>query len=525
MRLPYLPVGSISRETVDVFLGYDHNLRIGDGAFFDMENLTSDCYPVLSPRNARGVYARPASPQGLIGKDVLCYVDGAELVVGEQRINLGLSTAAKDCPKQLVSMGAYVIILPDKKYLNTASVEDHGSIEASVTVKARLSPCDENGEDLPEGAFLRLAAPGIGGPFRVGDGVRLSGVAELEGTAVIQARGEDFLVIPGLAVQAEEVTVTVARRMPDMDFLIESENRLWGCRYAEGVNEIYASKLGDFRNWNCFQGLSTDSFAASCGSDGPFTGAVTHLGIPLFFKETCVHKVYGSYPATFSVRTTACRGVQRGCGRSLAIVNETLYYKSRSGICAYDGSLPVEVSQALGGVRYTGAVAGAIGSKYYVSLEGQDGWHLFVYDTAKGLWHREDSLQAVAFCAFQGELYCIDGRSRNILTLLGSGEAIEEAVTWMAQTGELALEDPDRKYLSRLSLRLQVEPGTEAELLARYDGGPEWVSLCVIHSTRLQSITVPVTPRRCDHLALQLRGRGGMKLYGITKTLQKGSDR
>ena len=37
--------------------------------------------------------------------------------------------------------------------------------------------------------------------------------------------------------------------MPNMDFVIESENRLWGCRYGianngEVVNEIFA-KMGD----------------------------------------------------------------------------------------------------------------------------------------------------------------------------------------------------------------------------------------------------------------------------------------
>ena len=51
---------------VDVFKGYNHNLRIGDGEFFDMKNMTSDHYPVLSPRGKRGLYASPNNPTGLI---------------------------------------------------------------------------------------------------------------------------------------------------------------------------------------------------------------------------------------------------------------------------------------------------------------------------------------------------------------------------------------------------------------------------------------------------------------------------
>ena len=110
-----------TREIVDVFRGYNHNLRISNGEFFNMKNMTSDHYPVLSPRGKRGVYAKPASPQALIAKEKLCYVDGTDFVIGEERIEMGLSTAARDNPKHLVSMGAYVIIMPDKKYINTAT--------------------------------------------------------------------------------------------------------------------------------------------------------------------------------------------------------------------------------------------------------------------------------------------------------------------------------------------------------------------------------------------------------------------
>ena len=58
---------------VDVFRGYNHNLRIADSEFFDMKNMTSDYYPVLSPRGRRGVYCAPDTTQGMIAKD--CFVD------------------------------------------------------------------------------------------------------------------------------------------------------------------------------------------------------------------------------------------------------------------------------------------------------------------------------------------------------------------------------------------------------------------------------------------------------------------
>ena len=128
MKYPTLPVGNSSRQIVEYFKGYNHNLRIGYGEFFDMKNMTSDYYPVLSPRGKRGFYVKPASPQGLIAKDAICYVDGRDFVMGEYRIDMDLSTAEEDCPKQLISMGAYVIIMPDRKYINTMDVTDRKSV-------------------------------------------------------------------------------------------------------------------------------------------------------------------------------------------------------------------------------------------------------------------------------------------------------------------------------------------------------------------------------------------------------------
>lgn len=580
MRYPQLKVQAASRNIVDAFMGYNHNLRISDGEFFDMENLTSDYYPVLSPRKQRGFYVKPASPQGLIAKEDICYVDGTDFVMGSDRYNMNLSVKDEDCPKQLVSIGAYVIIMPDKKYINTINPDDWGEIDASFTATGQVEfqLCTADGESYdnvtvspdapanPENlqywidtssqpntlkqysstsemwvsivtTYVKIKATGIGKDFKQHDGVKISGITEaavkaLNGAAVVWAKGDDYIVVTGIldTVATQSGGVTVERKMPAMDFVIESGNRLWGCRYGESntgeiVNELYASKLGDFKNWNCFMGISTDSYAASLGSDGEFTGAITFLGYPMFFKENCVHKVFGNYPANFQIQDTACRGVQRGCHKSLAIVNETLFYKARSGICAFDGSLPVEASYALGSEVYSNAVGGAINNKYYVSMQDvQEQWHLFVYDTAKRMWHKEDDLHAAAFCASKGELYCVDDDAKNIITLLGSGEKDTRPVQWMAETGNLGITTPDMKYLSRLTLRMALDKGSKLEIYAQYDLSDEWLHICTMFGTDLRSFTVPIRPRRTDHFKLRFVGEGEAKLYSITKTIEQGSD-
>ena len=72
--MPFLPQISESRtrrEFVDLFSGYDHNLKIGPGEFYDTKNLTTDHYPLLATRRKRGVVSTLTAGQGMIEKDAL----------------------------------------------------------------------------------------------------------------------------------------------------------------------------------------------------------------------------------------------------------------------------------------------------------------------------------------------------------------------------------------------------------------------------------------------------------------------
>ena len=124
------------------------------------------------------------------------------------------------------------------------------------------------------------------------------------------------------------------------------------------TESVQAAAMEDFKNWNCYAGRSTDSYAATRGSDGPFTGAADYLGSPLFFKEDCVERVYPSAAGAHQIVTVRCPGVRKGSGRSLQTVEGVLYYHGCGGVYAFDGSMPQRVSQALGEDEYHGAVAG-----------------------------------------------------------------------------------------------------------------------------------------------------------------------
>lgn len=581
MKLPILNELPTTREMIEKFGGYNHNLRIGEGEFYDMKNLTSSDYPVLSPRPHRGIYASPNNPQGMIEKDALCYVDGTDFVINEYHINMGLSTKEEDCPKTLISMGAYVIIMPDKKYINTKDYSDRGNIEATLETSGETTfelckidgsaykntqaqdTAPENPKDMdlwldtssvPHSlkqystinsmwisiatTYIKITFTGVSAlPFNTGDGITISGIenkdlSDLNNTMVVQEVGTDYIVVIGILKKKITITekISIKRLMPEMDFIIESENRLWGCRYGTDVNgnvvnEIYASKLGDFKNWNTFASISTDSYVATVGTDGQFTGAITHLGYPIFFKENCMHKVYGNYPANYQIQTTHCRGVQKDCSKSLAIVNEVLYYKSRSAVCVYDGSLPVEISSALGDMTYTNAVAGTIRNKYYISMADAHGdYHLFVYDTKRGLWHKEDNTHVTDFCTCRGELYYIESGSTTIKTILGSGTTDTSNISWMAESGVIGTNLPDKKYISRLDVRMKLTVGTRVYFYIEYDSCGKWEHLFTMTGIKLQSFPISIRPRRCDHMRIRIEGDGEAKIYSICKTIEQGSD-
>lgn len=588
-HLPTLRSHGAYTTTTDQFFGLDRRLKAPDGTFSAMRNLSGEDYPVLSTRHYRGNVATLKDPRGMIAKDALAWVDGSTLFYnGMQVQDVVLSESGE---KQLVSMGAYLIIWPDKYYVNTADLSDHGHIEVRNAVDASSVPvtytvCNQEGEDYsdpvasseppetPENGavwidissdphtlkqysadasswvsiptvYVKISASNIGIGLKALDGVTISGasvdvqnpdvaaqVEVLNGTVIVYATSKDYIVVTGLLDQVVEQnsgTVNVSRTAPDMDFITEASNRLWGCKYGlvngKPVNELYCCALGDFRNWNQYLGLSTDSWTASQGTDGVFTGAITHMGHPLFFKENSLHKVTISSSGAHGVNTTICRGVQKGSHKSLVVVDEFLYYKSRADICVYDGSLPVSVSEALWDERYYDAVAGAYAGRYHISMRDSDyEWHELVYDTSTRLWHEEDDLHVLHFSQMDDDLYCID-KDGNLIALYGTEGTPETDIDWSADTSIIGFEYPEQLRLSRYNIRLDLPEGSTMDVYVQYDSSGDWMHVHHMEGDGLGSILIPVIPRRCDHLQIRMEGTGQARIYTFTKKLAFAGER
>ena len=341
--------------------------------------------------------------------------------------------------------------------------------------------------------------------------------------------------------------VVIERNIPKLDYACESGNRLWGCYYGPGadgklINEIYCCARGDFFRWGL--GLADNEDAPvtfSIGTDGAWTGAVNYDGYPTFFKERVMHRVGGYGASGFALYDTPCMGVARGAHRSLAVVGNILYYKSTGAVMGFDGSTPVPVSDALGRLSgYTSAVGGACGCKYYLALNksGADR-HIYVLDTDKGLWHREDGTEIESMAAGGENLWMIavdrrmtsDGEvvTHRILTAEPTPGAIgseieEEPVRWYAETGIIGLETTDAKYLTKLVLKMRLEAGASVRVSVQYDSSGIWKQIMATETPRLKTVPMSIIPMRCDHMRLRLDGVGDCKVFSITKVFEKAED-
>lgn len=597
MKYPVMSDVTRTREMTSVFGGYNHKLSCQDGQFYDMRNMTSEYFPILSPRNRRGIVKKLTDPQGILDKEDLMWVDAGKLYSNGKEVSMTNVTISSDptmCPKTMAKMGAYVVIFPDKIWLNVDNGE-HGYMEEKVNITSgktvSFTLCNNDGTAITwhdeeyykthtpangdymmttsggkavlkiyssttsiwanvATTYIKIQATGIGAKSVKADGVKITidnsqakwsyaknifvndeGNGKLSTNSIIYDRGNDYITVIGLIDQNKTFTnmpVEVKRDVPDMDFITECNNRLWGC--SKDGHEIYCCKLGDVKNWNSFQGLSTDSWVVTVGSDGKFTGAITYLGYPMFFKEDCIIKIAVSATGGHQLKETRCRGVQRGSHRSLALANETLFYKTAGGVVTYNGSLPIGISEMLGEVRYEEAVGGTIDDRYYISMKDESGKsHMFSFDQNTGIWCKEDNTDVMYFCTHGSDLYFIDRKDKTMKSVRGStlgqvGAREEGKIDWYVESGNIGYSSPDNKYVSRINVRISLEVGSNVDFYIRYNSEGEWEHKFNMNGNGTRTFTIPIIPKRCDHFTYKLIGKGGCKVHSITKTMEQGSD-
>jgi hypothetical protein len=516
-------------------------------------------------------------PQGLYAKEQLAWVDAGKFYYAGQFV---ANVTPGD--KQIIGMGAHIIIWPDATMYNIDTgdyvqlgaqwAQMEGSIvtyslctidgdiyeDYLISSAAPTDPADgalwldtsstphtlkvwaaSSGMWLPVATtYIKIAATGIGAAFKKQDGLTIkhSVVDSLNADTIAWAVSDNAIVVVGILDQVTtqdydpDAPLSVERRIPQIDFICEMGNRVWGCSSAN--HEVYCCKLGDPSNWYSYIGIASDSYAATVGSDGPFTGIIAYDNSVYFFKDDRYHRLWGTIPANFQLAEYQAAGVAQGSHRSLVVVNGVLYYLSIYGAMAYSGARPVPASAAFGERRYHGGVAGLRGTKYYLSaLDEQGKPSVFALDTEKGMWHKEDDARALWFAALDSETYFVAtpkavGEPYTLQSIGGHGSAsLEGPLRWFLESGQIGLESPDSKYISRCLIRAQMEAGSSLRVGVEHDSSGVWEWTGYTMAQSMRSFEFNVRVRRCDHFRLRLEGIGACRLVSISKLIEQGGGR
>lgn len=479
------------------------------------------------------------------------YLDGKSTLTAIPGLSAG--------DKTLVNIGAYIVILPDWSLINTADAENPVTMAKGAVLTGDLLEYNQN-QTKPTVSIYKLfyvdapTAEVTASGLAVGDSVKLSwtygkrkmskqltinniGIESYTGSGMTSI-GFDTSDMPntmwfyteGRAMDQFRVPritgATIQRVMPDLDYVVEYNNRLWGC--SSKNHEIYCSKLGEPLVWGEYSGISTDSWAATVGTDGDFTGACVFNGCVLFFKEDCVHSVYGTKASNFTITTYTVRGVQKGSSKSLCISEGLLYYKAPEGIFTFNGSASSRFDGKLCVDRDSRTACGTADDRYIV-MAMSDGTVLY-YDKLHSVWYTRTLPDVISMHNFSGSLYAITKDSNKAMqkvmltTDVGmdnrTAETAFEAVSGELCRGELtSTSSYTRKAMHTVikKLTMSVEEwhqqgvsSVQFAVSVQYDGG-DWQTVYSYDGTAEADNNVvtliPTIPMRCQRLRIKISGK------------------
>lgn len=378
------------------------------------------------------------------------------------------------------------------------------------------------------------------------DGKEIIGQEDLQGDWVISEISSDrtmFMfnaVLPRFDYEFFR-NFRITRDCPDLDYICTHDNRIWGCNSNE--NTIYASKLGDPDNWFSYEDLSTDSYALEVSSPGAFTGCGVVNGFVLVFKENCIHRMYGTKPQNYALKTFEnVDGVMRDRYKTISSVEGVMFYLGMHGVFMFDGSnLPRNISEPIG--KIGAYCAAAHDNKYYIG----GGAYYYVYDMQRSTWNMYSFVESpdgggvidfmekgIGICSYSGDIYysarykSLVSRNESMLLERLTDEDNDDSIMWMIETGDIGLGLMQNKWISKIVIRVEVDGQPDHSRIGwfnvyvSYDGG-DYKKVYSCQKKKLGLIEIPIIPARCDRMRIKMDGDSRIKFYGYSKEIEGGS--
>ena len=181
------------------------------------------------------------------------------------------------------------------------------------------------------------------------------------------------------------------------------------------------------------------------------------------------------------------------------------------------------ISENFGTRRFFNAAAGSDGERYYLSMQGEDDrWELYVFDTLRGVWLREDETHALDFAQLDGVLYYLDGATGRVM-MCGQDYEEEGRLKWSATMCRMDETTHGRKIYSKLYLRADMEQGSWLRVEISTDGAP-FRQVFLTHNERAKTAQIPILPTRCDNFRIRLSGQGACLLRSLVREYSIGSE-
>lgn len=300
---------------------------------------------------------------------------------------------------------------------------------------------------------------------------------------------------------------------PDIDFATVHYNRIFGIKGSD----IRASKVGDFKEWEQFQGNEMDSWATDVYSPGDFTGITSYQDHVIFFKRNQMYELYGYTPSQFKVMESS----KIGCvdSESIAEVQGILYFMSEKGVQSYAGGYPRSVSENLNLSNVTNASAVGDGRNYYVSV----GDLTYIFDTWANTWLPHIDKTFINFSKDSDKIYglCSD---KKVYQLANGDETVE----WSATTKLFDDGMFNKKSVKSIKIKARMEEGSELKVYLSLDEGDfklrKHIKNTEMYHRKQRDIIIVIPINRASTYQIRFEGRGKATIYG-EKVITVGSER
>ena len=324
---------------------------------------------------------------------------------------------------------------------------------------------------------------------------------------------------------AEEATDAI----PEADKITVHNTRLFG---ADG-SKIFASGAGSYSDYELDTAEDFDEnnawYSATAGD--AFTALTVFDGRVTAFKPQGLYLLYNT-KNPFRIKEISKVGTS--FGDTVCETESILYYANETGIYAFNGSYPKNISlDRLDMARFTGtdAESGAFGGKYYFRRETDfdDAFAaagtkpVFVYDSHTGTW------SIISFTT--SELYYYGATEKALYALDGNGDLWRHesdnrsGVKWYYELPAEYGNTADVKKLMRIQAVFHFRSVGKVTVSAALDNGDYVKCGSLEHTSGRHAVYFPILSG--DHVVRRLRfeGTGDVELTVLEQILGTGGIR